>query len=48
VPVVRHTGFEPSGSMTQMSSRPARSLVNAIWVPSGDHAGQVSMSSGVA
>jgi hypothetical protein len=41
-PRVRRVGFDPSASMTQMSSRAARSLVNAISVPSGDHSGNTS------
>ena len=46
--VVSCVGFPPSASITQMSWKASEaSVVNAIWVPSGDHAGQVSMSSGV-
>ena len=42
MPAVSRMGFEPSASITQMSSRAARSLVNAIFVPSGDHSGNAS------
>jgi uncharacterized membrane protein YkvA (DUF1232 family) len=41
-PEVSWRGSVPSAPMTQMSSGPARLLVNAILVPSGDHSGKAS------
>src|SRR5580765_251153 len=47
-PVVSRSGLEPSASMTQMSRKTSEtSVVNAIFEPSGDHAGQVSWLFGV-
>ncbi len=42
---MRRVGFPPSSSITQMSSSAARSLENAIFVPSGDHSGKASKPS---
>ena len=42
---MRRVGFPPSSSITQMSSSAARSLENAIFIPSGDHSGKASKPS---
>jgi hypothetical protein len=42
--VVSLVGAEPSAFMTQISKLPERSLVKAIFVPSGDHAGWSSVA----